>query len=103
MSTLMTKLSNIALIALAASPLIAVSLAHAEPAAIKVSDLNTQRPADMRVFDARVDHAANKVCVTAESRGLDRQAACRVAVREEAQDKLNKSQAEARAASPDAG
>ena len=103
-NTLLAKTANVSLLALAALPMFALTLAHAEPASIKVSDLDTSRPADMRTFDARVDEAANKVCVRApDGRDLSRVAACRQAVRAEAMDKLQRSQSEARAASPTAG
>jgi UrcA family protein len=103
-STLLAKTANLSLLALAALPIFALSLAHAEPASIKISDLDTSRPADMRTFEARVDHAANQVCVRGpEGRDLDRVAACRQAVRAEAMDKLSKSQSEARASTSTAG
>jgi len=104
MNTLLAKTAEISLLALAAVPLIALSVAHAQPAGIKVSDLNLSRPADVRTFHARVDHAANQVCTGGpEARDLGRFDACRKAVRIEAMDKLSQSQSQARAATAVAG
>jgi UrcA family protein len=103
-NALLSKTANLSLLALAALPMISLGFAHAEPASIKISDLDTSRPADMRTFEGRVDHASNVVCVRApDSRDLGRIAACRQAVRAEAMDKLSKSQAQARVGAPNAG
>jgi UrcA family protein len=104
MNTLIAKITNVSFLAVAALPIIALGFAHAEPAAIKLSDLNMSRPADVRTLDARVDHAANKVCATGpEVRDLDRFDACLKAVRAEAMDKIPSSQAQARTVSPAVG
>lgn len=103
MTDLLAKTANISLLALAALPMIAVTLAHAEPATIKVSDLNLARTADRNVFEARIDRAADQLCSSVDLRDLSRQAACREAVRAEAVSKLPAAQAQARAAQPAAG
>ena len=104
MNTLLAKTANVSMLVLAAMPLIAISFARAEPATVRISDLNLSRPADVRTYDARVDHAASKVCSDViDARELDRTEACRQAVRAEAREKLGQARAEARAASPTAG
>ena len=104
MNALLAKTANVSMLALAAMPLIAISFARAEPATVRISDLNLSRPADVRAFDRRVDHAATKVCSDViDARQLDRSETCRQAVRAEAKDKLGQARAEALAASPAAG
>ena len=103
MNAFLAKTANVFLLALAALPIIAISFARAEPASIKISDLNLSRPADVRILNARIDHAANVVCASPEARELARLAACRKAVRDEAKDQLSASQAQALNASPAAG
>jgi UrcA family protein len=90
MTSLINKTATVALYALAALPLIAVSMARAEPATIKVSDLsNMSQPAQVQQFNARVDRAAEQVCANyAERREMNLTAACTSAVRAEAADKL---------------
>jgi len=101
MNTLLSKTATLSLMALAAFPTVSLAFAHAEPAAIRISDLNMSRPADVRVLDARVDHAANKVCATgAEVRDLSRFDACLKAVRAEAHDKIPALQTQAVASLP---
>ena len=102
MNALLTKITDVSLMAVVALPIIALGFAHAaEPVSIKVSDLNLSRPADVRTLDARIDHAAGKVCV--DARDLSRLAACREAVRSEAKDQVSTSQAQAFNASTAAG
>lgn len=104
MTSLLTKSINISLLAMAAVPLIAAGLAHAEPAGVKISDLNLSRPADVRTFDARLDHASHQVCLSGpEAKDLGRFDACRKAVRAEAMDKVAKSQSQAFASMSAAG
>ncbi len=104
MNALLAKTANLSLLALAAVPMISLGFARAEPAAIRISDLNMSRPADVRTLDARVDHAANKVCATGpDVRDLGRFDACLKAVRAEAKDKIPSSQAQVRIAGPAAG
>ena len=104
MNALLAKTANVSMLALAAMPLIAIGFARAEPATVKLSDLNMARPADVRTFDARVDHAAGKVCSDViDARQLARFEACRQAIRAEAKAKLGQARVEALAASPTAG
>ena len=80
---------KIAASALAVLPLAAV-VAHAQPVAVKVSDLNMTQPAQMQEFNQRVDAAAKQIC-SAETQPSDlaRWTACTGAVKAEAMDKLN--------------
>ena len=83
------KTATIALYALAALPFIALTAARAEPATIKVSDLNMSRPAHVAEFNRRVDHAADQLCDgAADRKNLSAHAACVAAVRAEAMDGL---------------
>jgi UrcA family protein len=101
MNTLLSKAATLSLLAMAALPTVSLAFAHAEPAAIRVSDLNMSRPADVRTLDVRVDHAANKVCSTgADARDLARFDNCLKAVRAEAHDKIPAVQAQAVASLP---
>jgi len=104
MNTLLSKTTTIALLALAAAPMISLGFAHAQPASIKLSDLNMSRPADVRTLDARIGHAANKVCVSGpDARDLGRFDACRKAVRAEAMDKIPGNEARIQVASVPVG
>ncbi|HEY5409675.1 MAG TPA: UrcA family protein [Caulobacteraceae bacterium] len=104
MNALLAKTANVSMLALAAMPLIAIGIARAEPATVRLSDLNMSRPADVRTFDARVERAANKVCAdVVDARQLGRFEACRQAGHAEAKDKLGHARTLARAASPTAG
>ena len=94
MTSLIAKIAGAALFAVAALPAIAVSMARAEPATVRISDLDLSKASNLAAFHVRVDHAANKFCVGyTEPRNLTQQAACRDGVRTEAQAKLNEVQA----------
>ena len=98
-NALIYKTANLSLLALAAVPLISLGFARAEPAAIKLSDLNMSRPADVQTLHARIDRAANKVCVSGpDVRDLDRFDSCLKSVRAEAVDKIPAAQAQVRVA-----
>ena len=100
MNALLSKTANLSMLALAALPIVSLGFARAEPASVKLSDLNLSRPADVRTFHGRVGHAANKVCLSgAEARDLARLEACRTAVRAEAMDKASHAQIDALIAS----
>ena len=88
MIALINKTTAVAGLALAALPFVALGFAHAATptATIKIADLNLSRPADVRVFEQRVDSAAGKLCSDYVALGAN--AACRHAVRAEAADKL---------------
>ncbi len=104
MNALLSKTANLSLLALAALPMISLGFARAEPASIKLSDLNMSRPADVRTFQARVSHAANKVCQSGpDAKDLARFETCRTAVRAEAMEKVSRVQVQAAAAAPAAG
>ena len=100
MNALLAKAANVSLMALAAVPLIAVSLAHAEPATIKFSDLNMSRPSDQRTFEARVAKAADQVCSAIDGRELANVQACREQVRAEVIRQLPVQHIEVRASQP---
>ncbi len=90
MSNFVANIATAATLGVALLPWIALGAAHAEPATVKISDLNLSRPAQVAIFNARVDRAAGKVCVSyAEPRNLDASAACKHAVRAEADSKLS--------------
>lgn len=93
MTNFVSNISNTAMLGVALLPWIALGTAHAEPATIKISDLNMSRPAQVAIFEARVDQAAGKVCASyVDPRRLDASAACRQAVRAEAEGKLSQAQ-----------
>lgn len=67
MSKLVSRVAAIAALALAATPIIGLTAAHAAErqapvARIPVGDLTLSRPDDARQFARRVDLAARKVC-----------------------------------------
>jgi UrcA family protein len=95
-TSIVAKAATVTLYALAALPFLAISMAHAEPASVKISDLDFSSPAHVAVFEDRVDHAANKLCASyAEPREMTMSAACRSAVQSEARDKLTMVEAQA--------
>ncbi len=101
MNTLLSKTATLSLMAMAAFPMVSLAFAHAEPAAIRVSDLNMSRPADVRTLNVRVDQAAKKVCSSVvDGRELTRFDACLTAVRAEAREKIPALQAQAVASLP---
>ncbi len=96
-TALVARTANAAMYALAALPFIALAFAaHAEPATVKISDLNMSQPAQVEQFNQRVDHAVHQVCSSyASPRDLTMSAACASAVRAEAADKLSQAQQQA--------
>lgn len=88
MIALVNKTTAVAGLALAALPFVALGFAHAAPApaAIKVGDLNLSRPADVRIFEQRVDRVSDRMCGTYMS--LSSKQVCKRAVKAEAMDKL---------------
>jgi UrcA family protein len=88
----MTKIINIltsaTAIAMTVLPLSALgTAAHAEETRIQIADLDLARPTDAMRFQRRLDVAAERICNVARS-PLGDQAACRIAVRQEAVEKL---------------
>ena len=93
MTNIVSNITNTALLGVALLPWIALSAAHAEPATVKISDLNMSRPANVATFNARVDRAADKFCASyADPRNLTASAACKSGVRAEAEGKLSQAQ-----------
>ena len=88
MIALINKTAAVAGLALAALPFVALGFAHAAPApaTIKIGDLNLSRPADVRIFERRVDRVADRMC--SSDRSLSYRAVCKQAVRAEAMDKF---------------
>lgn len=74
MSKLVSRVAAVAALALAATPIIGLTAAHAaeqEPAArIQVGDLTLSSPADARQFAKRVQVAARKACDAYGNRAL---------------------------------
>ena len=91
MFKLINKITGAALFAVAVLPIVALSAARAEPATIRISDLNLSQPAAVETFNARVDHAAYQVCSGVVD--LTQAAACKASVRQEAMDKLSQAEA----------
>lgn len=90
MFKLMEKAAEIGLVAMAALPLVSLSVAHAQTATVKISDLDLSQPAQAAVFEQRLDRAATKVCTERAGSAIDltAMAVCKAAVRAEAMDKL---------------
>ncbi len=88
MIALINKTAAVAGLALAALPFVALGFAHAAPAqaTIRIGDLNMSRPADVRIFEQRVDRAADRMCSSYVA--LADRNVCKRAVRAEAMDKL---------------
>ena len=94
MTSLIAKIASVALFGVAALPAIAVTMAHAEPASVRVSDLDLSKASNVAAFHVRVDQAAQKFCTgSVDPRNLTQLAACRDGVRAEAQSRLNEVQA----------
>ncbi len=72
MSKIVSRIAAVAALALAATPIIGLTAAHAsEPVArIAISDLRLSRPADAQEFARRVDVAASRTCAGKTLRGL---------------------------------
>ncbi len=89
MSEFLAKTANLALLGLGVLPIIALSVARAEPATVRVSDLDASRPAHVAMFHARVGRVADDLCASrGDGRDLKRLATCRAAVRAEAEDRF---------------
>lgn len=89
MTDFLSRLANVSLLALAAMPLVALSLAHAEPLHIQVSDLDLSQPGQRAILDSRIARAADQYCLNSEDRrDLALLNACRSAVRKEALEQL---------------
>ena len=89
MRNIVSDIATAATLGVALLPWIALSVAHAEPVSIRISDLNLSQPAQVAIFDQRVDRAANVLCEgVSQARGESALSVCKSAVRAEAMDKL---------------
>jgi len=89
MSNFVNKIAIVGTLGLAVLPWIALTSAHAQTAVVKVSDLAQGSPAQVALFESRVDQAAHKLCAGyVEARRLSQVAACKTAVRQEADEKF---------------
>ncbi|HJV43836.1 UrcA family protein [Caulobacter sp.] len=96
MSKIVNRIAAVAALALAATPIIGLTAAHAgEPAQpvarIKVGDLRLSDPADAREFARRVNIAANRACEAKGFRGLSVKA-CLMDFNEDLKDALSEKQ-----------
>ncbi len=88
MSKLVNRIAAVAALALAATPIIGLTAAHAAPqpspstvvARAAFGDLTLSRPDDAREFQRRVDKAAEDACVARKVRGLSYRA-CLIDIR----------------------
>lgn len=91
MKTMLKAVSVAAGVSMAAFALAGVAApAQAEEMRIQTSDLNLRTPEGTARFDARVDRAAKQMC--SDYRGLNENAQCVRAVREEANENLKQQQ-----------
>lgn len=89
MSEFLAKTANLSLLALAALPIIALSVAHAEPASVQFSDLDLSQPAQVQVLNDRIERAAVQYCGgPEETRSLSQRRACIADFRAEAMDQI---------------
>lgn len=88
MTDLLTKTANLSLLALAALPLIALSVAHADPVTVRTSDLDLSQPAQVAILNARIERAAKQYCDDAGSQNLSRRNACIADFKAEAMDQV---------------
>jgi UrcA family protein len=105
MGQFIAKLSMVAVLGLAALPVLgltqAAQAATARPpvlATIPVGDLDLSRPADARRLQARIEAAGQTVCdARVRTESLDRWSAraCRIDIRDEVRSKLSARQARA--------
>lgn len=90
MMSLITKFGAAAMMAAAVTPFIAVAAAHAQPVAVRVSDLNLSRPAQVAILNGRIEHVAHQICDShADRRDIGTYGACVSAVRAEADAKVS--------------
>lgn len=96
MSKIVNRIAAVAALALAATPIIGLTAAHAgeraQPIArIAVGDLRLDNPADAREFERRADQAAARVCAGKGLRGLSAKA-CRMDFAEDVKDAMSEQQ-----------
>ncbi len=100
MSKLVSRVAAVAALALAATPIIGLTAAHAEEptARIAVGDLKLSNPADARQFAKRVEVAARKACDAYGNRAMANRA-CVADFKTDVRDAMSETQiAELRAA-----
>jgi UrcA family protein len=88
MTNLTSKISGVAMLALAALPIASLpaSALAAPPASVRISDINLLTPEGMQTFQKRADYAARDFC--RDDKSLSVAAKCRVAVKEELNEKV---------------
>lgn len=97
MSKIVSQIAALAALALAATPIIGLTAAHAAEAPapiarIPVGDLKLSDPADAREFSRRADLAAQRACGEKNLRGLSLRA-CLMDFNEDLRDALSARQA----------
>lgn len=97
MSKIVNRIAVVAALALAATPIVGLTAAHAgeraEPVArIAVGDLRLSDPTDAREFKRRADRAAARVCSGKGLRGLSAKA-CRMDFAIDLKDAMTETQA----------
>jgi UrcA family protein len=93
MSKLVSRVAAVAALALAATPIIGLTAAHAEEptARITVGDLKLSNPADARQFAKRVEAAARKACDAYGNRAMANRA-CVADFKADVRDALSEQQ-----------
>ena len=87
MTNLTSKISGVAMLALAALPIASLpASALAAPASVRISDINLLSPEGMTTFQKRSDYAARDFC--RDEKSLSVAAKCRVAVKAELNEKV---------------
>ena len=86
MTNLVTRISGVAMLALAALPIAALPAQALAATTVKVSDINLLTPQGQAVFEQRADQAARNFCGNVYS--LNARATCRAAVKAELADKV---------------
>jgi len=97
MNKIVSRIAAVAALALAATPIIGLTAAHAAERApvvrIKVGDLRLSEPTDAREFARRVNVAANRACEAKGLRGLSVKA-CIMDFNEDLKDALTQRQSD---------
>jgi UrcA family protein len=86
MTDFASKISGVAMLALAVLPIAALSTAAHAETRVHVADLNLLTPEGMATFNQRADRAARNYC--SDVRGLGAAASCRHGVKAELNDKV---------------
>jgi UrcA family protein len=87
MKNLTAQISGVAMLALAALPIVSLpASALAAPAVVKIADIDLLTPEGMSTFDKRAEYAARDFCRT--ERGLGAAATCRDGVKAELTEKV---------------